>query len=135
MIGEDMSLMKQQGGVGFSGSLTFKSPTNSPCALNIMNPHSYSLEFTTDISRGFTWYALEMDSISNSYYMKVNPRNPFLTEVETDFAVFYFGSTKSEDTQITLSWNLTPGQLSLQQEPGLQSWFSRGVSYVTSWLQ
>ena len=110
VIGESMSLLESQGGVDFSDEVTFEVPTNSPCVLNVMNPHQMSMQFSTDISRGFSWYALEMDSINNSFYSKVNPRNPFITELEVDYMAFYFGSTKSDATTITLSWQTTPGQ-------------------------
>jgi len=92
VIGEDDSLFEKQGGVGFNDSVTFTVPRNNPCAINIANPNMLSYSFSTDSSRGFSWYALEMDSIKTSYYGKVNPRNPYITEVSTDYAIFYFGS-------------------------------------------
>ena len=76
VIGENDTLMPEQGGVPFSSSITFQAPAKNPCALMIANPNGLSLTFYTTTAANFNWYSLQL---SNNLYQNVVPTQQFVT--------------------------------------------------------
>jgi hypothetical protein len=79
-------------------------PLNDPCAINIMHSHHHlSLTFTISQTKALSWYALETSTLDNTYYGKVNPKNPYITDEQSDYTIFFFGAI-SKELPVTLSW-------------------------------
>ena len=65
VIGENDSLLPQQGGVPFASSLTLSAPPKNPCALMIANPTGVSMSFYSTTADNFNWYSLQL--VNNLY--------------------------------------------------------------------